>query len=79
MSTRVRIKSTPTKIVVNTPPKNRIEINNHGGVMGAGIDTLTELRDVDASSVDNNETVVYDEVSGKFVIKTIPIINGGTF
>ena len=77
MSPRVRIKTTPTKVVVNTPPKDRIEINTRGGA--GGIDTLTELRDVDASSVDNNETVVYDEVSGKFVVKTIPIINGGTF
>lgn len=78
MGVKVRIKSTPTKVVVNAPPKDRIEINTHGGT-GSGIDTLTQLKDVDASSVDNNETVVYDEVSGKFVIKTIPIINGGTF
>jgi hypothetical protein len=41
--------------------------------------TLIELKDVDATSVDNNETIVYDEVSGKFVVKEIPIINGGTF
>lgn len=78
MGVKVRIKSTPTKVVVNAPPKDRIEINTHGGT-GGGVENLAQLRDVDASSVDNNETVVYDEVSGKFVIKTIPIINGGTF
>lgn len=78
MGVKVRIKNTPTKVVVNAPPKDRIEINTHGGT-GGGVETLAQLRDVDASSVDNNETVVYDEVSGKFVIKTIPIINGGTF
>lgn len=77
MVTRVRIRTTPTKVIVNTPPKDRIEINTHK--VTGGVDNLVELRDVDASSVDNNETVVYDEVSGKFVIKTIPIINGGTF
>lgn len=77
MGVKVRIKSTPTKVVVNAPPKDRIEINTHGG--SGGVETLAQLRDVDATSVDNNETVVYDEVSGKFVIKTIPIINGGTF
>lgn len=40
---------------------------------------LVNLTDVDASDVDNNETLVYDDVSGKFVVKEIPIINGGTF
>lgn len=40
---------------------------------------LVELTDVDATDIDNNETLVYDEVSGKFVVKEIPIINGGTF
>ena len=46
---------------------------------GSAIDKITELTDVDASDVDNNETLVYDEVSGKFVIKELPIIDGGTF
>lgn len=40
---------------------------------------LVNLTDVDASDVDNNETLVYDDVSGKFVVKELPIINGGTF
>lgn len=40
---------------------------------------LVALTDVDATSVDNNETLVYDELSGKFVVKELPIINGGTF
>ena len=43
------------------------------------VDKITELTDVDASDVDNNETLVYDEVSGKFVIKELPIIDGGIF
>jgi len=82
-----------SKITVTTTPKNRISINSQqrghvkivraGGGGGSGVigavDTLEELRDVDASSLSNNETVVYDEVSGKFVIKELPIINGGTF
>jgi len=79
-----------SKITVTTTPKNRITINTQqrstvkkvsvgsSGAIG-GVDTLIELRDVDASDVDNNETLVYDEVSGKFVIKQLPIINGGTF
>lgn len=40
---------------------------------------LVNLTDVDATNVDNNETLVYDDVSGKFVVKELPIINGGTF
>ena len=77
----IRITPNKTNINVTTTPKNRIQINTGGGgsVGGSTIDTLVELRDIDATDVNNNETVVYDEVSGKFVIKTIPIISGGTF
>lgn len=76
------------RITVITQPKNRVSINTTQrtqlksvNVIGAGtgIDKLVNLKDVDATSVDNNETVVYDEVSGKFVVKEIPIINGGIF
>jgi hypothetical protein len=66
------------KLNVTTTPKNRISINT-GGAGASAIDTITELRDVDASDLDNNETLVYDEGSGKFVVKEIPVINGGTF
>lgn len=77
------------KVNVVSTPKNRISINNQQrktvrtvgvGVLGTGgVDELVELNDVDASDLDNNETLVYDESSGKFVVKVIPIINGGTF
>ena len=75
------IKITPKQNIVNvtTTPKNRIAINTGGGGSLSSIDTLVELRDVDASILANNETVVYDQVSGKFVVKVLPIINGGTF
>ena len=67
---------------VTTTPKNRIQINTGGGGGGGagGVDTLVELKDVDASAgVANNNTVVYDANSGKFKIKELPILNGGTF
>ena len=67
---------------VTTQPGNRIQINTSGGGGGAsgGIDTLVELKDVDASAGSaNNNTVVYDASSGKFKIKELPILNGGTF
>jgi hypothetical protein len=82
MNTRITIKPRKQNITVNAPAKNRIAINTGGGIGGGGstnIDTVVELKDVDASDVDNNETLVYDEVSGKFVVKIIPIINGGEF
>lgn len=49
------------------------------GVSSNAVTQLIELTDVDASDVDNNETLVYDNASGKFIVKEIPIINGGTF
>lgn len=41
--------------------------------------SLSQLNNVDASDPDNNETLVYDSGVGKFVVKTLPIIQGGTF
>lgn len=75
-----------TKVTINSSPKNRISINNQQkktvrtvSIGSSSYDQLTELKDVDASDVDNNETLVYDESAGKFVVKVLPIINGGTF
>lgn len=75
-------------ITVRTTPKNRISINNQQtgriktvlGVGGAGgVDTLVELKDVDASDVDPGETLVYDAASGKFKVEVLPGLDGGTF
>lgn len=83
-----------SKITVITRPKNRISINTTQrtqvksvnvvgatttGSSGPVTTQLSQLQDVDASDVDNNETLVYDETSEKFVVKELPIINGGTF
>lgn len=66
-------------IRVSINNQNRSTIRTVGIAPKSGVDQLTELKDVDASDADNNETLVYDEVSGKFVVKTLPIVNGGTF
>jgi len=77
-------------ITVRTTPKNRISINNGGtkklivntggGTSPSGaIDSVIQLKDVDASDVDNNETLVYDDTVGKFVVKSLPNLDGGTF
>lgn len=80
-----------SKITVTTTPKNRISINTQQkgvvrvgstGLTGAGstvIRNLSDLLDVDSSDIDNNETLVYDEGTGKFVVKELPVLNGGTF
>ena len=53
---------------------------NYANSLALGAATsLVNLTDVDATSVDNNETLVYDQGSGKFVVKELPIVNGGTF
>ena len=74
------------KVTVLSTPKNRISINKQDrkqirsvGVSPENASTLSGLKDVDASDPDNNETLVYDEATGKYVIKTLPIVNGGTF
>lgn len=75
------------KVTVVSPSKNRISINKQdrntirtvGLASESGVDTLVRLSDVDASDVDNNETLVYDETTGKFVVKVLPVINGGSY
>ena len=77
-------------VIVNSIPKNRISINNQqkkvvrtvNVIPPAAFENATELRtltDVDASDLDNNEVLVYDEATDKFVIKELPVLNGGTF
>jgi hypothetical protein len=66
------------KITVTTTPKNRILINTFNGA-GGGAQKLVQLKDVDASNIANNDTIVYNEASGKFVVEELPIVNGGEF
>lgn len=76
-----------TKVTVITSSKNRVSINNQqrATIRTVSIapeqlsNRLSGLTDVDASSPDNNDTLVYDSATGKYVVKELPIINGGTF
>jgi hypothetical protein len=68
-----------------TSPQIRVSINNQDrkqvrltGV-APEVGFLSALKDVNASDPDNNETLVYDESSGKYVVKVLPVINGGTY
>ena len=72
-----------TKVIVTSTSKNRVSINNQQRAtirtVGISANKLSGLLDVDASSPDNNDTLVYDSATGKYVIKELPIVNGGTF
>jgi len=77
------------KVTVNSSSPNRVSINNQQrttirtvGIAAPEaniINRIVNLSDVDATSLDNNETLVYDEATDKFVVKELPNINGGTF
>lgn len=68
------------KITVITKPKNRVQINTRLGPSGGSyIDTVAELRDVDASDPDTNETLVFDANTKKYIVKTLPIVDGGSY
>lgn len=80
MVSRITIGSPKSqKIVVTSAPKNRVSINNIGSISGAGAQTLRQLRDVDASHLANGETLVYDEQTDKFIVETLPALDGGEF
>lgn len=75
-----------TKVSVNTTSPYRVSINSQQrqtvrtvAIAPIQVDTISDLKDVDASDPDNNETLVYDETLNKFVVKTLPVVDGGSF
>lgn len=75
-----------TKVLVRSTTPNRVSVNNQQrstvktvAVASSQVDKLSELTDVDVSDSDNNEVLVYDGTLNKYVIKTIPSVDGGTF
>ena len=72
------------KAIINSTGKNRVSIDTQKRVevktaLVPAVNKLTQLIDVDATDSDNNETLVYDADSGKYVVKVLPVVNGGTF
>lgn len=64
------------KAIINSTGKNRVSIDTQKRVevktaLVPAVNKLTQLIDVDASDSDNNETLVYDADSGKYVIKVL--------
>lgn len=62
-----------TKVSIVTNPGNRISINNQLS------SKISQLSDVDVSTKANNDVLVYEENSGKFVSKILPVVDGGSF
>lgn len=72
---------------VFTSPQIKVSINNQNRktVRTVGVSALAQtaklsgLSDVDASDPNNNETLVYDSATQKYVVKTLPVLDGGTY
>lgn len=78
MAIRVSVNSVPTtRVSINGRDRNAIR--TVGVAPSTTVNSLRGLNDVNATSLDNNETVVYDAASDKFVVKPLPSVNGGTF
>jgi len=75
------------KVSLNTTGGNRVSINKQGStrVRTVGVSSSTlfneleDLLDVDSSDADDGETIVYDAATGKYIVKVLPNLDGGTF
>ena len=78
MAIKVTVNSVPTtRISVNSPQRDTIRTVGVG--VGIANPSIATLSDVDATSKNDNDTLVYDASRGKFVVKGLPTLNGGTF
>jgi hypothetical protein len=66
------------RVSVNIPQRQSIRTVNISPDVTAKA-ALADLTDVNASSPDNNDVLVYESSSNKYVIKELPALNGGTF
>lgn len=66
-----------TAIVTNNPVT--LKGNPTLTSIGGGASSLTQLTDVNISGEQDGEPLVYDEGTGKYVIKPLPLIDGGFF
>lgn len=70
----------PTRVTIRAPQRQEVRaVGIQPQQAQAGVTQLRNLTDVDSTSLDNNETVVYDSDTDKFVVKALPAINGGTY
>ena len=76
------------KVTVNSVPTTRVSINSQNrdtirtvgvGIGGTTVTSLASLTDVIAVNPVDGDAVVYDGNLSKYVVKTLPSLNGGTF
>lgn len=78
MAIKATVNSVPKITVRNSSPV-RSTIRTVGVARISTANRLEGLLDVDASDAENDEILVYDSETGKYVVKPLPSINGGTF
>jgi hypothetical protein len=73
--------------ITTQTPQIRVGINNQSrksirsvsfSVLANGT-RLADLGDVDVSGSENNEVLVYDSALEKYVIKSLPVLDGGQY
>lgn len=47
--------------------------------LAAQITSITQIPDIAVVNVSNNSTLVYNTLTSKYEVKTLPVIYGGTF
>jgi hypothetical protein len=75
------------KVFVNSTNTSRVSINaqKRSTVRTIALSSTSQnasfaaLNDVDASDPDNNETVVYNSTTQKYEVKTLPVVDGGSY
>lgn len=68
-----------TRVSINTPNRQEVRTVGIGSAAAVQASQLRNLTDVDATSLGEGKTIVYNATSDKFVVSEIGIINGGTF
>lgn len=67
------------KVRVSINNQNRDNIRTVGVGPVTGATRLSQLSDVNIANPQNNDALIYDSATGKFVSKEIPVVNGGNF
>lgn len=67
------------KIKVSINGQKRTTVRTVGISSLAQTGKLSRLVDVDATDPDNNETLVFDASEQRYVIKTLPVVDGGSY
>lgn len=67
------------KIKVSINNQQRTTVRSVGTAALTTVTRLPQLSDVNATDPDNNEVLVYESATQTYVIKTLPIVDGGSY